>query len=73
MARRKLPCPKLGRKDHVQMMTQFGNTVRNYCILSFSFINLFPILKMHIISSLKKRCLGPANVGAAATGEAPAV
>ena len=28
---------------------------------------------MHIISGLKKRCLCPANVGAAATGEAPSV
>ena len=28
---------------------------------------------MHIISGLKKHCLGPANVGAAATGEAPSM
>ena len=34
------------------------------------FINLFPFLKIHIISGLKKRCLGPTTAGEAATGEA---
>ena len=28
---------------------------------------------MHIILGLKKHCLGPANIGAALTGEAPSV